>query len=155
MDGRYFKYLNSAWTYEYTVLDCRQIFVYKHSHVHTYIYIYISYIQKCNSTNSLCIYIYICMSVYMRTRTNPQTHTHTHMHAHVYNSRFFQLCSGSLVFVREHAAHKNTIEMQKTVPFWAGKTERGGGLGSRPKKMYGERLGDGVEYHLMSPTPRR
>ena len=33
--------------------------------------------------------------------------------------------------------------------------ERGGGLGSRPKKMYGERLGDGVEYHLMSPTPRR
>jgi len=32
---------------------------------------------------------------------------------------------------------------------------RGGGLGSRPKKMYGERLGDGVEYHLMSPTTRR
>jgi len=32
---------------------------------------------------------------------------------------------------------------------------RGGGLGSRPKKMYGERLGDGVEYHWMSPTPRR
>ena len=32
---------------------------------------------------------------------------------------------------------------------------RGGWLGSRPKKMYGERLGDGVEYHLMSPTPRR
>jgi len=32
---------------------------------------------------------------------------------------------------------------------------RGGGLGSRPKKMYGERLGDGVEYHLLSPTPHR
>jgi len=32
---------------------------------------------------------------------------------------------------------------------------RGGGLGSRPKKMYGERLGDGVEYHSMKPTPRR
>jgi len=32
---------------------------------------------------------------------------------------------------------------------------RRGGLGSRPKKIYGERLGDGVEYHLMSPTPRR
>ena len=31
---------------------------------------------------------------------------------------------------------------------------RGGGLGSRPKKMYGERLGDGVEYHLMKPTLR-
>ena len=35
------------------------------------------------------------------------------------------------------------------------KVVRGGGLGSRPKKMYGERLGDGVEYHLMKPTPRR
>ena len=34
-------------------------------------------------------------------------------------------------------------------------TGRGGGLGSRPQKMYGERLRDGVEYHLMSPTPRR
>ena len=32
---------------------------------------------------------------------------------------------------------------------------RGGGLGSRPKKMYWEYLGDGVEYHLMSPTPNR
>jgi len=32
---------------------------------------------------------------------------------------------------------------------------RGGGLGLRPKKMYGERLGDGVEYHLMKPTPGR
>jgi len=32
---------------------------------------------------------------------------------------------------------------------------RGGGLGSRPEKMYGEYLRDGVEYHLMSPTPRR
>jgi len=30
-----------------------------------------------------------------------------------------------------------------------------GGWGRDPKKMYGERLGDGVEYHLMSPTPRR
>jgi len=34
-------------------------------------------------------------------------------------------------------------------------TMRGGGLGSRPNKLYGESLGDGVEYHLMSPTPRR
>jgi len=32
---------------------------------------------------------------------------------------------------------------------------RGGGLGSRPKKMYGERLGNGVECHLMKPTTRR
>ena len=36
-----------------------------------------------------------------------------------------------------------------------GRGQRGGGLGSRPKKMYWEYLGDGVEYHLMKPTPRR
>jgi len=47
------------------------------------------------------------------------------------------------------------------MPFWkhlqqtTGEKRRGGGLGSRPKKMYGERLGDGVEYHLMKPTPCR
>jgi len=29
----------------------------------------------------------------------------------------------------------------------------GVGIGSRPKTMYGERLGDGVEYHSMKPTP--
>ena len=32
-------------------------------------------------------------------------------------------------------------------PSFVGVPVRGGGLGSRPKKMYGERLGDGVEYH--------
>ena len=44
-------------------------------------------------------------------------------------------------------------ERFSTVP--SSRNVRGGGLGSRPKKMYGERLGDGVEYHLMKPTPRR
>ena len=29
------------------------------------------------------------------------------------------------------------------------------GAGVETQKMYGKRLGDGVEYHLMSPTPRR
>ena len=29
------------------------------------------------------------------------------------------------------------------------------GAGVETQKMYGERLGDGVEYHLMKPTPRR
>ena len=32
---------------------------------------------------------------------------------------------------------------------------RRGGLGSRPRKMYGERLGDGVEYHSMKPRSHR
>jgi len=29
------------------------------------------------------------------------------------------------------------------------------GAGVETQKMYGQRLGDGVEYHSMSPTPRR
>ena len=46
---------------------------------------------------------------------------------------------------------KMTIEQMKICSL----SRTGGGLGSRPKKMYGERLGDEVEYHLMKPTPRR
>ena len=33
-------------------------------------------------------------------------------------------------------------------------TERWGAV-VETQKMYGERLGDGVEYHSMKPTPRR
>ena len=59
-------------------------------------------------------------------------------------------CSGYLMYIpvvvsifeAKHDCHQQVLAS-------------GGGLGSRPKKMYGERLGDGVEYHLMSPTPRR
>ena len=29
------------------------------------------------------------------------------------------------------------------------------GAGVETQEMYGERLGDGVEYHSMKPTPRR
>ena len=54
---------------------------------------------------------------------------------------------------------KKTCSVMKVV-HWLNESylyvrQRGGGLGSRPKKMYGERLGDGVEYHSMKPTPRR
>ena len=50
--------------------------------------------------------------------------------------------------------HVMTYGRVTTYQFAGRVNERGGGLGSRPKKMYGERLGDGVEYHLMRPTPR-
>ena len=54
-----------------------------------------------------------------------------------------------LVLPMSAALQDTLVEYVKT------RWSRGGGLGSRPKKMYGERLGDGVEYHLMKPTPRR
>jgi len=49
---------------------------------------------------------------------------------------------------RKKEARANVVDQKRL-------TKRDGGLGSRPKKMYGERLGDGVEYHLMKPTTRR
>ena len=62
--------------------------------------------------------------------------------------------------IAEAATHSNTLQHTATHCNTATRPSlkllmRGGGLGSRPKKMYGERLGDRVEYHLMSPTPRR
>ena len=52
---------------------------------------------------------------------------------------------------RNHVIH---ISTNYVVHIYTNDVMRGGGLGSRPKKWYGERLGDGVEYHLMKPTPR-
>ena len=54
-----------------------------------------------------------------------------------------------LTYTHAHKIHIYAIGLSNEI------VRRGGGLGSRPKKMYGERLGDGVEYHLMSPMPRR
>jgi len=53
-----------------------------------------------------------------------------------------------------HAKEKENVPFNLERRYTAHKA-RGGGLGSRTKKMCGERLGDGVEYHLMKPTPRR
>ena len=62
-------------------------------------------------------------------------------------------CLGLKLFLvlhlRTHRARSRDSELGVRV--W----RRGGGLASRLRKMYGERLGDGVEYHLMKPTPRR
>ena len=65
------------------------------------------------------------------------------MYTHIHTHQIHEECKHT------HNVHK-TPNTHDTAPH-----KRGGGLGSRPKKMYGERLGDGVEYHLMKPTPRR
>ena len=63
----------------------------------------------------------------------------------------------AVFFSRRDRFEKETTEQsfKILIPFSITIARRGGGLGSRPKKMYGERLGDGVEYHSMKPTPRR
>jgi len=96
--------------------------IYKYTFICTYIYIYIYYTYENVILQIVWVYIYI-LHVSLHADTHKPTDTHTHMHAHVYNSRFFQLCSGSLLFFRAHAAHKNTLEKQKIVPLWSGKTE--------------------------------
>ena len=47
-------------------------------------------------------------------------------------------------------AHKYTNSNPASLSdvLWCSLLPRGGGLGSRPKNMYGETLGDGVEYHF-------
>ena len=60
-----------------------------------------------------------------------------------------------LLGTRRKSHGQNSGSLEKFQKSSRDAVPRGGGLGSRPKKMYGERLGDEVEYHLMSPTPRR
>ena len=84
----------------------------------------------------------------------------------IFLSHHFVTCSQQLVHVtyksnssylqiKFHHVYRQMKKYIVHVTRWPRPIGRGGGLGSRPKKMYGERLGDGVEYHLMKPTPRR
>ena len=59
------------------------------------------------------------------------------------------------VMMRGHAPvwHHPCASRCRCVPSHHHSCERWG-AGVETQKMYGERLGDGVEYHLMSPTPR-
>jgi len=57
--------------------------------------------------------------------------------------------------VTSHMSHSKLLRELTFEKVYRVLITRGGGLGSRPKNMYGETLGDGVEYHLMKPTPRR
>ena len=77
--------------------------------------------------------MYVCIYIYI------------YIHIHVYIYIYIYSCVYAVNLRIAGEGH-----VQAMVCIWG----RGGGLGSRPKKMYGERLGDGVEYHLMSPTPR-
>jgi len=72
------------------------------------------------------IYMYVCVYIYV------------YIHTYMYLSLSLSLCS-----FRDKYTYISRV------------VQRGGGLGSRPKNMYGERLGDGVEYNLMKSTPRR
>jgi len=74
-------------------------------------------------------HMFICLTSLFHTRL-------CHIYIHLFNMSLFRSTYLICSFLFTHI-------------------QRGGGLGSRPQKIFGESLGDGVEYHLMSPTPRR
>ena len=84
------------------------------------------------------------------THMNESRHTYEWVRAHIWTSCVTHMNASR--HIHENLNLKHLMSLRHLVvrcPM------RGGGLGSRPKKMYGERLGDGVEYHSMKPTPRR
>jgi len=138
--------------------------------------------MKCDPRTRACswvilhVYTYAHMArticVYMKCdpRTWSSEHSHirqsyqvlfrwesnfTHELTHICHKRYVYTCNATHELdhpsPRTHVNHTTHFLVVTWIPL----TKRGGGLGSRPKKMYGERLGDGVEYHLMKPTPRR
>ena len=60
------------------------------------------------------------------------------MHIYIYTFSLFN----SLALTHTHLISKRSMCLTAGDERWV------------PKKMYGKRLEDGVEYHLMSPTPR-
>ena len=127
----------------YRVYTC----IYIHIHKYIYVYMYMcmrmciyatqEHAQWQRHSMHICIYSYI---VYIYT----YSYIYIYIYIYEYVYLYANMCSTTVCpLVTSLTAPIYIVDM------------RGGGLGSRPKKMYGERLGDGVEYHLMSPTPRR
>jgi len=115
-----------GYVYVYT---CMYMYLYTRVYICMYVQLFIWCFQAPMSKRPCMRYIYIniCICIYI----------YICMYIHAY----FRLCAITYLCMRR--------------AYVCSPTSRGGGLGSRPKKMYGERLGDGVEYHLMRPTPRR
>jgi len=96
--------------------------------IHMFIHMYIWYLQ---------IYVTEYLQ-HTTTHCNTLQHTATH-------------CNTLQRYVTEYLQHTNSCDSLTVGSFHV--REVGGWV--ETQKMYGERLGDGVEYHLMSPTPRR
>jgi len=79
---------------------------------------------------------------FTNTHTISLTHTHTHTHAH------------TCTCTHTHVATCDHMQLNTGYTKVCSGAERWG-AGVETQKMYGERLGDGVEYHSMKPTPRR
>ena len=117
----------------------------------TYMWIFIRDIYVCNC---ICIFICVCICVYMRGVPNIFPCEYMHVYVYLYEtSKYVYVCV--CLYIHIFTYMYNLLDDISSYNLITWGIVRGGGLGSRPKKMYGERLGDGVEYHSMKPTPRR
>ena len=107
--------------------------IYIYIHISTYTHIYI------------CIHVELC--VHIDVNIHIYTSNHIFIYVYKYISIYIHRYPHIHTFIYIHVKLAVACVHCRLLM-------RGGGLGSRPKKMYGERLGHGVEYHLMSPTPR-
>jgi len=152
--------------------------VHTHTHIYTYIYTYTYLVSVMWNEESTSVINRSLMCIHRSNnrRCNTLRHTATHKHdlpqhkqtcwsikrrstTGMSRRKRLLVCTHS-TFSETSAFfsvyHEKMTEANK--PFLVCRYQqmrRGAGLGSRPKKMYGERLGDGVEYHSMKPTPRR
>jgi len=121
----------SSYIYTYSYIFIYTLYLKIHIYIHTCIHMYtFTYLQDLSPTRGTVITIswsWIQSWLCLKSRCVHSCGVHTHV----------CMC----IYIRMNLAEANGV--------W-----RGGGLESRPTKIYGERLGDGVEYHLMSPTPR-
>ena len=133
-----------VYIYIYTNIWCDRgkgpgLYVYIHVYIHTYIY--------------MCVCVCVCVCVRACNHKSHQTQrickkNMSHLMGFMIGTYYYQI-------LLTNPMSRIRVPMSSRMKIGWHRMSRGGGLGSRPKKMYGERLGDGVEYHLMSPTPRR
>ena len=151
------------------------VYIYIYTHLYVDIYVYVYRYTLYIHTLYVYVYVYTCMSVYivmslcMRvckrlifTDAARDHNRESGLNPRDCNPDDEHNLSSSHDQSSTHPIRYACMQVDawaSNIPgvrWWnSGICMRGGGLGSRPKKMYGERLGDGVEYHLMSPTPRR
>ena len=94
----------------------------------------------------LCMFVSLQFSAFWG-KSNNESDGHI-LTSHVTSSRVMSHINESRHIFTSHVKFMNA----ETLPHHEREV---GGWGRDPQKMYWERLGDGVEYHLMSPTPRR
>jgi len=153
-----------------------------HTHTHKHTLTYALSFSHTHTRSLSLTHTHTLTHLYTRTLSLTNTHKHTHTSVEMQRALHSSITPSPSLFLTLTQIHildpltpshtRNTPPMSVSNSclqdsriwchcgiackdlFWIMRLMRGGGLGSRPKKMYGQRLGDGVEYHLMSPTPR-